>query len=176
MDETGHGERLPQSFYSRDVLEVAPGLLGKRLIRVWPDGSRSVFTITETEAYRGEEDRACHASKGRTSRTEVMYGPGGHLYIYLIYGIHWMMNVVTGQQGDPQAVLLRGLLESTGPGRLTRLMGIDRGFNGEDLISSGRVWIEQADKSPPYRTGPRVGIDYAGEPWKDMPWRFLMNL
>jgi DNA-3-methyladenine glycosylase len=170
------GERLGREFYSRDVLEVAPALLGQHLVRTGPGGKRSVYVISETEAYRGGEDRACHASKGRTPRTEVMFGEGGHLYMYLIYGMYWMMNVVTGDAGVPQAVLLRGLREASGPGRLTRLVRVDRDFYGEDLVRSGRIWIE---KSPPvagYTAGPRIGIDYAGEPWKSMPWRFLMDL
>ena len=170
------GKRFDREFYSRDVLEVAPQLLGQHLVKVASDGTRSSYVITETEAYRGGEDLACHASKGRTPRTEVMFGEGGHLYMYLIYGMYWMMNVVCGPEDVPQAVLFRGLQEVSGPGRLTRLLGVDRGFYGEDLVRSDRIWIEEIGSSPAYSTGPRVGIDYAGEPWKDMPWRFLMNL
>ena len=170
------GKRFDREFYSRDVLEVAPELLGQHLVKVASDGTRSSYVITETEAYRGGEDLACHASKGRTPRTEVMFGEGGHLYMYLIYGMYWMMNVVCGPEDVPQAVLFRGLQEVSGPGRLTRLLGVDRGFYGEDLVRSDRIWIEEIGSSPAYSTGPRVGIDYAGEPWKDMPWRFLMNL
>jgi len=169
-------ERLQREFYSRDVLEVAPELLGQRLVRIGPDGTQTTFVITETEAYRGAEDLACHASKGRTPRTKVMFGEGGHLYMYLIYGMYWMMNVVTGAEGVPQAVLFRGLREVSGPGRLTRLVGVDRSFYGEDLVSSDRIWIESAGITPAFTAGPRVGIDYAGEPWKDLAWRFLMNL
>lgn len=169
-------ERFDRAFYSRDVLEVAPQLLGQHLVRMGPDGLRNCYVITETEAYRGGEDLACHASKGRTPRNEVMFGEGGYLYMYLIYGMYWMMNVVTGDVGAPQAVLFRGLHEASGPGRLTRLLEVDRAFYGEDLVSSDRIWIEKSENSPAYSTGPRVGIDYAGEPWKNMPWRFLMNL
>ena len=167
-------ERLPRAFYQRDVLEVAPQLLGQHLVRMGPEGRRSTYVITETEAYRGEEDLACHASKGRTPRNEVMYGEGGHLYMYLIYGMYWMMNVVTGPAGTPQAVLLRGIREANGPGKLTRLLGVDRGFYGEDLVSSERIWIEEAGAVPEYTTAPRVGIDYAADPWKSKAWRFLM--
>jgi len=170
------GERLGRGFYSRDVLEVAPGLLGQHLVRVGPGGKRSTFVISETEAYRGGEDMACHASKGRTPRTEVMFGEGGHLYIYLIYGMYWMMNVVTGEKEVPQAVLFRGVRQVSGPGRLTRLVGVDKGFYGEDLVRSDRIWIEKSGSVAGYTAGPRVGIDYAGEPWKSVPWRFLMNL
>jgi DNA-3-methyladenine glycosylase len=170
------GKRLDRSFYNRDVLEVAPQLLGQHLVRIGADGRRCSYLITETEAYRGAEDLACHASKGRTPRTEVMFGEGGHLYMYLIYGMYWMMNVVTGEKDVPQAVLFRGLKEASGPGRLTRLVGVDRDFYGEDLVRSGRIWIEESGIRPAYETGPRIGIDYAGEPWKELPWRFLINL
>jgi len=170
------GRRFNRAFYSRDVLEVAPQLLGQHLVKVGPDGQKSSYVITETEAYRGGEDLACHASKGMTPRTKVMFGEGGHLYMYLIYGMYWMMNVVTEDRGVPQAVLFRGLLEVSGPGRLTRLLDVDRTYYGEDLVSSDRIWIEDSGSSPAYSTGPRVGVDYAGEPWKNMPWRFLMNL
>ena len=170
------GKRIDREFYSRDVLEVAPLLLGQQLVKVASDGTRLSYVISETEAYRGGEDLACHASKGMTPRTRVMFGEGGYLYMYLIYGMHWMMNVVTGDRDVPQAVLFRGLREASGPGRLTKLLDVDRAFYGEDLVSSDRIWIEESGSSPAYSTGPRVGIDYAGLPWKDMPWRFLMNL
>ena len=170
------GIRLDKDFFTRDVLDVAPGLIGKKLLRKWSDGRVSEYIITETEAYRGGEDMACHASKGRTSRTEVMFGEGGHLYMYFIYGMYWMMNVVTGVENIPQAVLLRGLREASGPGRLTRLLGVDRSFYGEDLAFSDRIWIEESGSAPVYTTGTRVGIDYAGEPWKSKKWRFLMKL
>jgi DNA-3-methyladenine glycosylase len=169
-------ERLDRDFYRRDVLAVAPSLLGKNLVRVWPDGNISRYVISETEAYRGGEDLACHASKGRTARTEVMFGEGGHLYLYLIYGMYWMMNVVTAVEGVPQAVLFRGLREISGPGRLSRLIQVDKSFYGEDLVSSERIWIEESALKLSYTTGPRVGIDYAGDPWKNKPWRYLMNL
>ncbi|MEN8230547.1 MAG: DNA-3-methyladenine glycosylase [Bacteroidota bacterium] len=168
--------RLGREFYRQDVLEVAPRLLGQHLVRVSQDGTKSTFVITETEAYRGGEDKACHASKGQTRRTEVMFGDGGHLYMYLIYGMYWMLNVVTGREGVPQAVLFRGLRETSGPGRLTRLIDVDGDFYGEDLVGSQRIWLEDSGIRPDYSTGPRIGIDYAGDPWKDMPWRFLLKL
>jgi len=168
--------RLGREFYCQDVLDVATRLLGQHLIRVYPDGTKARYTITETEAYRGGEDLACHASKGRTPRTEVMFGAGGHLYMYLIYGMYWMLNVVTGSEEVPQAVLFRGLREASGPGRLTRLLKLDGAFYGEDLASSDRIWVEESGENHRYTTGPRIGIDYAGEPWKDMPWRFIINL
>lgn len=168
--------RLDRDFFRRDVLEVAPDLLGKHLVMKDGKKGKSIYTITETEAYRGGEDQACHASKGRTGRTEVMFGDGGHVYMYLIYGIHWMLNVVSSHVDDPQAVLIRGLREANGPGRLTRLLGLDKQFNGEDLVHSERIMIEESQIAPSYTSGPRVGIDYAGEPWKSMPWRFVMKL
>ncbi len=169
-------ERFGRDFYRQDVLEVAPALLGQQLVRILPDGTSSAYLITETEAYRGEEDRACHASKGRTLRNGVMFGDGGHLYMYLIYGMYWMMNVVTEKEGIPQAVLFRGLREAGGPGRLTRLIGVDKTYYAEDLVTSDRIWIEPTGRKPAYIAAPRVGIDYAGDPWKDLPWRFLMKL
>jgi DNA-3-methyladenine glycosylase len=169
-------KRLGREFYQQDVLEVAPGLLGQHLVRVFPDGSWSRYVITETEAYRGSEDKACHASKGRTPRTEVMFREGGHLYMYFIYGMYWMMNVVTSREDIPQAVLFRGVRDASGPGRLTRLLQVNRDFYGEDLVHSHRIWIEESGIRPSIETTPRIGIDYAGDPWKDKPWRFLMNL
>lgn len=168
--------RLDRLFYRRDVLEVAPDLLGKHLVMSQAHGDRALYTITETEAYRGGEDLACHASKGLTARTEVMFGDGGFIYMYLIYGMHWMLNVVTSVEGSPQAVLIRGLREASGPGRLTRLLGLNKDFNGVDLLASELIGIEESGLVPSYTAGPRVGIDYAGEPWKSMPWRFVMNL
>ena len=109
-------DRLPSDFFLRDVLVVAPELIGKRLVRRWPDGTSNSYIISETEAYRGGEDKACHASKGKTPRTEVMFRKGGILYMYLIYGMYWMLNVVTEQRDVPQAVLIRGLKELSGPG------------------------------------------------------------
>jgi len=169
-------KRLGRDFFCRDVLEVAPSLLGKHLVRVGPEGSISRYVISETEAYRGETDRACHASKGRTVRTEVMFGEGGHIYMYLIYGMYWMMNVVTAVEGVPQAVLFRGLREASGPGRLTRMIGVDKSYYGEDLVHSDRIWIEESGIKAKYSAGPRVGIDYAGDPWTNKPWRYLMHL
>jgi len=168
--------RLDREFFRRDVLEVAPELLGKQLVLGREAGDHSIYTITETEAYRGGDDQACHASKGRTKRTEVMFGDGGHIYMYLIYGMHWMMNVVTSVPDSAQAVLIRGLSEASGPGRLTKLLGVDKSYNGEDLVRPGRIWIEESGIVPSYTVGPRVGIDYAGEPWRSKPWRYLMTL
>lgn len=167
-----NGLRLPEAFFIRDVLEVAPDLLGKFIV-VRSGGSMYVrHRVTEVEAYRGSEDRACHASKGRTARTEIMFHNGGKLYVYLIYGMYWMLNVVTGGENDPQAVLIRGVDNLPGPGKLTRLFGIDRTFYGEDLTISDRIWFEESGFKPIVKTGERIGIDYAGEYWKTRPWRY----
>lgn len=168
-------KRLTESFYVRDVLEVAPELVGKVLVRRFENGQEQHFIITETEAYRGEEDLACHASKGRTPRTEIMYHRGGYIYVYLIYGMYWMLNVVTGQPGHPQAVLIRGLEGINGPGKITRQLQIDKSFYGEDLLCSNRLWICEPDVTVPFKieNHPRIGVDYAGEYWKNLPWRFV---
>jgi DNA-3-methyladenine glycosylase len=165
--------RLNRDFYTHDVLTVAPALLGKLLVcRVGSEWLR--FRITETEAYRGEADLACHASKGRTARTEAMYQSGGTIYVYLIYGMYWMFNVVTGKADEPQAALVRGLEGLYGPGRLTRRLQIDKSFYGEDLTTSPHIWLEDDGFTAEYATAPRIGVDYAGE-WKDKPWRFFVK-
>ena len=167
--------RLGPDFFARDVLEVAPALLGKILVRNFDNGQIFSSRITEVEAYRGEEDRACHASKGRTNRTEIMYHPGGAIYVYLIYGMYWMLNFVTGGRDEPQAVLVRGLKDIAGPGRITRKLEIGSDFYGENLANSQRLWIEDHKGPAAMQAGPRIGIDYAGEPWKTLPWRFVAN-
>ena len=168
-------DRLPADFYMQDVLTVAPALLGKTLVRVLPSGENSRHVISETEAYRGGEDLACHASKGKTPRTSVMFEPGGRLYMYLIYGMYWMLNVVTASEDVPQAVLVRGLRDVSGPGRLTRKLELDGSFNRENLVSSPRIYLAGKAPIPEYTTHPRIGIDYAGETWKNKPWRFVMK-
>lgn len=165
--------RVDRSFFLDDAVTVAKKLPGMDIV-MNNGNSNGHFMITETEAYLGDEDRACHASKGRTRRTEPMYLEGGHLYIYFVYGMHWMMNIVTGPAAHPQAVLIRGARPFTGPGRVTRGMGIDGSFNGEDLTASARIWLEHTTERPQLTAGPRVGIRYAGEPWVSMPWRFTV--
>jgi len=170
--------RLHNSFFLRDVLEVAPDLLGKYLVRKFPNGNIEKYLITETEAYRGEEDLACHASKGRTLRTEIMYHQGGLVYVYLIYGMYWMLNIVTGNENNPQAVLIRGINDFNGPGKLTKHLQIDKSFYGEDLNSSNRLWIEDnrnQSKLEILKTK-RIGIDYAGDIWKNKLWRFFTSI
>jgi len=170
----GPGKKYERDFYIRDVLNVAPDLPGKNLVLRLPDGNPGRFRITDVEAYRGHEDKACHASKGRTSRTEIMFHEGGRLYIYLIYGMYWMLNIVTGDENVPQAVLIRGVDNYPGPGKLTKYLGIDKSFYGEDLITSDRIWIEDPGITHKIKNSPRIGIDYAGEYWKMRPWRYYI--
>ncbi len=170
----GSHDRLSREFYTRDVLDVAPDMLGKILTVKLNDDTIIRSAITEVEAYRGDGDLACHASKGRTGRTEVMFHEGGKLYVYLIYGIHWMLNVVTGTKENPQAVLIRGVEQCYGPGRVSRLFSIDRSFYGEDLTLSPRIWIATGNIPAEIKTGTRIGVNYAGDYWKSRPWRFFI--
>ena len=163
--------RLSPEFFLRDVLDVAPELIGKKLVRNFPDGSIGKYMITEVEAYRGMEDLACHASKGRTPRTEVMFQEGGTVYVYLIYGQYWLLNLVTGCEDDASAVLIRGIEGFPGPGRVGRELQLDKSFYGESLISSQRIWVEDAEAVSEIRTAKRIGISYSGE-WADKLWRF----
>lgn len=172
IEESQH-LRLQSGFYLHDPLDIAPVILGKTLVRTLDTGEVIRIPVTEVEVYRGGDDKACHASRGRTSRNAVMFGPGGRLYMYFIYGMHWMLNIVTGPDGDPSALLVRGTGEIRGPGRVTRYLKLDGGFYGEDLCSSSRIWLEDAPAVHSFTTGPRVGINYAGEPWISMPWRYI---
>jgi DNA-3-methyladenine glycosylase len=167
--------RIGIGFYMHDAVYIAEKLLGKVLVRVYDDGTIKKYRITETEAYHGEDDLACHASKGRTPRTEIMYATGGHIYVYLIYGMYWMLNVVTGNVNHPQAVLIRGIDNIIGSGKVGRELKIDKSFYGEDLRYSKRIWIEYSDEMPAFETLPRVGIDYAGDEWKNKLWRFALK-
>ena len=154
---------------------MAPALVGKLLVRQLPDGSLRRVRITETEAYRGEEDRACHASKGRTKRTELLYGESGIIYIYLCYGMHWLMNVITGEPDQPQGVLFRAAADYTGPGKLTEYLKLDGACNGKPLQPETGIWVEDDGFVPELITKPRVGIDYAGPEWAAKPWRFVLK-
>lgn len=168
----------PEFLQRTRVVRLARWLLGKHLVRRWPDGREEARMILETEAYDGERDRACHARAGRTARTEVMYAPGGVWYVYLCYGVHELLNLVVGPRDWPAAVLIRAVEGAAGPGRLTRQLGIDRTLNGAcacDLAAG--LWIEDRGVAVPRRAvvaGPRVGVDYAGPVWAAKPWRFTL--
>ena len=166
--------RLTEDDYQRDVVTVAKSLLGATLCRRLGDGTVLRARITETEAYRGEEDTACHAHKGRTQRTDVMYAPGGCAYIYLCYGMHEMLNVVTGPAERPEAVLIRGVEGAAGPGRLTKALQISRSLNRENLVASGRLWIETDGSRPKFASAPRIGIGYASKRDQSRKWRFTV--
>ena len=168
-------QRVSSDFFCRKSVVVAQELLGKTLVRVFDSGEIKKKIITETEAYFGEEDLACHASKGRTMRTEVMYHAGGKIYVYLIYGMYWMLNFVTGGENHPQAVLIRGLENCSGPGRVGKILELDKSFYGEDLTKSSRIWLEDTGLNPKFTAATRIGIDYAGEVWKNKLWRFTMK-
>jgi DNA-3-methyladenine glycosylase len=166
--------RLKSTFFQRGVLELAPELLGKILIRRFDDSRVEKFVISEVEAYSGDGDLACHASKGKTARTEVMFREGGLVYVYFIYGMYWMLNIVTGKENDASAVLIRGVQGISGPGRVGKALQLDKSFNGENLFISERIWIEDGEKVEKIITSPRIGINYAGEPWISKPWRFVL--
>ncbi len=188
--------KLPREFYTRsNVLHVARDLLGKLLVVPTRNGKRVSGRIVEVEAYRGPEDRAAHSYGGRrTKRTEPMYGIGGTAYVFFVYGMYYQFNVVTGLADTPHAVLIRAVepvegIEvmrkrrkgqpdhnlTNGPGKLAIALGVDRSLDSADLLGS-KVWLEEGEKIPRSRisSGPRIGIDYAGE-WKDKPWRFWLK-
>lgn len=174
----GVGPPLPRSFYDRDAAAVAEELVGALL--VWRRaGQLCVGRIVEVEAYLGPHDRACHSARGRTPRTEVMFGPPGHAYVYLVYGMHHCFNIVTGPPGHAAAVLLRALEpvrgwtgDARGPGRLCRAMGVDRTWNGRDLCAADLfVAVEPDAPRPALVRRPRIGVDYAGA-WARRRLRF----
>lgn len=189
--------QLPRDFYEQDTLIVARRLLGMRLVRV-QGGQRLAGIIIEAEAYRGEEDQACHARAGLTPRTKVMYGPPGHAYVYFTYGSHWMLNFVTQPQGFPAAVLIRAIHPvegveiiasrrrpqppqrwTDGPGKLCQALSITGLDNGSDLCSpQAGIFVEAGEPLPDssVTSGPRVGLYTVPEPWKSMPWRYQASI
>lgn len=192
----GMSKKLPQHFYLReDTLVVARELLGKLLVVPDGDGRRVAGMIVETEAYQGTTDRAAHSYGGRrTPRNEVMYGPGGHVYVFFVYGMYYQFNVVTGPPDHPHAILIRAIepvegIEimrarrgemkdrnlTSGPGKLCIALSIDRSLNGDRLVGR-RVWLEdhQMPADNKVAVGKRVGIDYAGDD-AEKPWRFWLK-
>lgn len=173
--------KLPRSFYDRDTVAVAHELLGKCLVHR-SEGVERIARIVEVEAYLGPHDLAAHSSKGLTARTKTMFGPPGHAYVYLIYGMHHCMNVVTQAEGIASAVLLRALEpvrhvegRTQGPGLLCRAMHIDKRLNGHDLTSDD---LHVADDGFPKKFSivkrPRIGVDYAGH-WARRLLRFYIK-
>lgn len=166
--------KIEHTFYQMHADALAPALLGKILCRKIGDAIMRV-RITETECYMGETDTACHAARGKTKRTQILYEPGGTVYVYLCYGLHEMLNIVAGNAGYPEAVLIRGIDTIFGPGRVTKALGITRELNGKDLCSSQELWIEEDGYMPTYHTAPRVGIGYAAKEDQDRQWRFIAD-
>jgi DNA-3-methyladenine glycosylase len=186
--------RLRRPFFARPTLTVARQLLGQRLVRIDPSGDRLSGLILETEAYVGSDDLGCHAKAGRTARNESMWGPPGHAYVYFTYGMHWMLNVVSEEDGSPAAVLIRGMLPlegiatmrhrrmgrpiADGPAKLCQALAIDRSLDGHDLCNpDSELFIEtgiEIDEQFVTST-PRVGLNSVPEPWKSIPWRFLVE-
>ena len=162
---------------SRHTVALARWLLGKTLVRT-RGTDRFAARIVEVEAYDGECDLACHASKGRTPRTEVMYGPGGAWYVYFVYGMHHMLNLVTGPEGYPAAILIRGLETVSGPARLTKALGIDLALNCSPMNPMSGLHLEDPGIGIPGKivhATPRIGVDYAGPIWSAKPWRFRLT-
>lgn len=176
-DESRQRHILAAEFFARPALVVARELIGKSLVRRVGGGDGELAAlIIETEAYVGPHDLACHASKGRTARTQVMFGPAGFWYVYLIYGIHWMLNVVTDTQDFPSAVLIRGVGNWDGPGKLTKALTIDKRLNGQPASPTSGLWIEDRGYRAPRRLvqrTPRIGVDYSGD-WAAKPYRFVL--
>jgi len=187
---------LPRSFYHRSTTTVARDLLGKILVHE-QNGGRIAGMIIETEAYVGETDLACHAKAGRTKRTAQMYGQPGFAYVYFTYGMHWLFNCVTEDEGFPAAVLVRGVKPldgidiiaarrkpiarpqwTNGPGKLCKAFGIHGAHHGTDLCApNSNLFIEDNDPISDFSvtTSPRVGLNTVPEPWKSMPWRWLVT-
>lgn len=164
-------ERLRYDFYHRPCLEVARDLVGKVLVH---QGKQ--LRISETEAYCGESDTACHASRGRTKRNEVLYADAGTVYVYLCYGIHWLLNVITGDVDDPQGVLIRACVDAQGPGKLTKALGITGQQNRDNAVTSADIWIGDDGFRCAVETDKRVGIGYASQEDQNRMWRFKMKM
>ncbi len=182
-----HSNPLQREFYERPTLKVAKDLLGKALIKQTPRGILHT-KIVDVEAYVGPKDKACHASKGRTKRTEILFGPAGFTYVYLIYGMYHCLNIVTEREEYPAAILIRGLeilgenhptakpTRIDGPGRVCRFLEVDRTHNGLDATQGTTLWMEDhglAVSQKQIQALPRIGVDYAGE-WAKKLWRFCL--
>jgi len=167
---------LPMKTFQRPAEVVAEELMGMKLCRKMPDGSVERKRICEVEAYVGPEDKAMHAYRGKTERNAIMFGPGGYWYVYLCYGVHWLINIVTGPKDRPEAVLIRGVEGIIGPGRLTKALAIGEAEKNTKVNRTSGLWIEAGEPYPVdqvIRT-PRIGIDYA-EDWVDAPLRWTLT-
>lgn len=164
---------LAGKFFERQTLKVARDLLGKSLCR--RSGKIIICrAITEVEAYDGFKDKASHASRGMTSRNKIMFGEAGHWYVYFTYGIHWMLNIVTGKAGYPAAILIRGVLGVNGPARVTKFLKIDKKFNEKSASRKTGLWIEDGGeniKKSQIKKSPRIGVAYAGPIWSKKRYR-----
>ncbi len=163
-------ERLGEAFFRRPCLAVARDLVGKVLVY-----RGQTLRISETEGYCGEADTACHAHKGRTRRTDVMYREAGTIYVYLCYGMHWLLNIVTGEEGHPEAVLIRACLEAPGPGRLTKRLGITGSVNADSVLTSPDLWVGDDGFLCDIAADKRVGIGYASPEDQEKLWRFKLK-
>lgn len=162
------------NFYLNDAKILSKLLLGK-ILCISDGKSVKKFKITETECYLGPEDSASHAAHGKTKRAKIMWERGGTCYIYLSYGIHYMLNIVSGKEGQPQAVLIRGAGEFNGPGKLTKAAGIDMSFNYEDLLTSNKIWLEEGEKPKKIAALKRVGIGGASVKDQNRLWRYMTS-
>ncbi|MCL2039445.1 MAG: DNA-3-methyladenine glycosylase [Bacteroidetes bacterium] len=165
-------KRLQKDFYTIPAIDLAPQILGKLLCRKI-NNNVIKLRISETEAYYGENDTACHAHKGKTNRTKVMYEEGGITYIYLCYGVHYLLNIVSGEKDFPEAVLIRGVEGFNGPGKLTKKLEITKHLNYENLITSENIWLEDDNFKAEYITTERIGISYATAEYREVKWRFV---
>ena len=164
--------KIDNSFYFKSAKEAAPLLVGKLLCLKREDGSVLRMRISETECYFGVEDTACHASKGKTPRNSALWQEGGCTYVYLCYGMYNMFNIITGEENDPQGVLIRGVEGYMGPGKFTKFCGIDRSYNLMDMKMSDLIWLEDDGYCAEIVASPRVGIGYAEKEDRERLWRF----
>ena len=178
---------LSREFFQRPTLIICEDLIGKYLVRRFNTTDHTAgreflldlsFIITEVEAYDGFDDKASHAACGKTQRNEIMFESGGYIYIYLIYGMYWMLNIVTYKKNYPSAILVRGTKEISGPGRLTKHLNLDKSFNKKILSKQTGLWIEDRNFYPAkkliFRTS-RIGVNYAGPIWAKKPYRFILK-
>ena len=163
---------LKKDYFSSPATFLATDLLGKIICRRTENGIIQA-RITETECYYGENDTACHAHKGKTERTKTMYKSGGITYVYLCYGMHAMLNIVTGTVDHPEAVLIRGVEGANGPGRTTKFLQITTKDNALPICHESGIWIEDDGSKPEYSSHPRIGIDYASDEDRNRLWRFV---